>query len=54
MKHEINSLALDVTVFAGMLLGIGGLVACMLLDGCSILAIPSLAVLLPSLVYGTR
>jgi hypothetical protein len=54
MKALVDSLALDVLSFFGMLLGIGLLIVCLFAAELRILAVPGLALLLPSLIYGMR
>ena len=54
MKQAISSLSLDDLTFLGALLGISLLVACLCAEGCRVLTVPALLILLPSLVYGAR
>lgn len=54
MKQFLNSQWLDDAAFLGVLLGFGLLVTCYFFEGSRVLAVPALAMLFPSLVWGMR
>ena len=54
MKAAVGSLTLDVVTFFGMLAGIGLLLVGFFVEDLRVLAIPGLALLFPSLIYGMR
>jgi hypothetical protein len=54
MKQLLDRQRLDDAAFLGMLLGGGLLVTCYFFEETRYLAVPALAVLFPSLVWGMR